>query len=176
LLYNFRGGQVIFFAKVKTEMFDHEKLHVYQLQLEFIRWVTVLMDELQQVNAGKTAEARRHLDRASLSILFNIAEGNGKRRQQTRAKFFDDARGSTSESAACLDALVAKNVCRDERVQPGKQMLERVFSMLTKLVERFDQNSSSSSSSSSKPSTTRRRTRTNEIKRSLGDSPRQTGG
>ena len=70
----------------------------------------MLMDEAQQVNAGKTAESRRHLDKASLSVLFNIAQGNGKRRHQTRANFFDDARGSTSESAACLDSLVAENV------------------------------------------------------------------
>ena len=130
-------------------MFDHEKLHVYQLQLKFIGWVTQLLEEVQQLEAGKSAEVRRQLDRASSSVLLNIAEGNGRRGQQTRAKFFDDARGSAAESAACLDALVAKSVCLPERIQPGKQMLERVFSMLTKLVERYDQKSSSSSSSSS---------------------------
>lgn len=73
-------------------MFDHEKLHVYQLQLEFIGWVTPLLDEVQRRDAGKTAEVRRHLDQASLSVLLNIAEGNGRRQRQTRAKFFDDAR------------------------------------------------------------------------------------
>ena len=153
-------------------MFDHEKLHVYQLQLEFIRWATPLLDEVQRKDAGKTAEVRRHLDKASLSVLLNIAEGNGRRRQQTRAKFFDDARGSASESAACLDALVAKAVCLPERIQSGKQLLERIYSMLTKLIEQFDRKSSSSSSSSSKPSTTRKRTSTNESRSSLGGSPR----
>lgn len=96
-------------------MFDHEKLHVYQLQLEFLEWVTPLLEETQRQHAGKTSEVRRQLDRASLSVLLNIAEGNGRRRQQTRAKFFDDARGSTSESAACLDALVAKRVSSGTR-------------------------------------------------------------
>ena len=42
------------------------------------------------------------------------------------------------ECAACLDALVAKTACTLDRVQPGKAMLERVVSMLTKLVARFD--------------------------------------
>ena len=121
-------------------MFDHEKLDVYQLQLRFIGWVTPLLEEMQQKAAGKTREVRDHLDRSSLSTLFNIAEGNGKRRRQTRAKSFDDARGSTSESAACLDALVAKGACSGERIQEGKQLLQRVFSMLTKLVDRFDTN------------------------------------
>ena len=78
-------------------MFDHEKLSVYQLQLKFLEWVTPLLEEAQRYDAGKTAEVRRHLDQASLSVLLNIAEGNGRRGQRTRAKFFDDARGSASE-------------------------------------------------------------------------------
>ena len=101
------------------------------------------------------AEIRKQLDRASLSVLLNIAEGNGKRQQQTRAKFFDDARGSTSESAACLDALVAKGVCSNQQVADGKQMLQRVFAMLTKLIQRFDRNPPSSSSSPGSSSTTK---------------------
>ena len=120
-------------------MFDHEKLDVYQLQLKFVGWVSPLLEEMQQQASGKTREVRDHLDRSSLSTLFNIAEGNGKRRRQTRAKFFDDARGSASESAACLDALVAKGVCGADRIREGKQMLQRVFSMLTKLIDRFDE-------------------------------------
>lgn len=143
-------------------MLDHEKLDVYQLQLKFIRWVTALIDDVQQRAPGKTAEVRKQLDRASLSVLLNIAEGNGKRQQRTRAKFFDDARGSASESAACLDALVAKGVCQTQQMEEGKQMLRRVFAMLTKLIHRFEGHSSSSSSSSSTPSTTTRRTRTSE--------------
>jgi four helix bundle protein len=154
-------------------VFDHEKLHVYQLQLEFLEWVTLLLDEVRRQAAGKTSEVRRQLDRASLSVLLNIAEGNGRRRQQTRAKFFDEARGSTSESAACLDALVAKRVCSSERIRPGKQVLERVSSMLTKLVQRFDRpSSSSSSSSSSTQPTTKKKPRTRDNHPSVGGSLR----
>jgi hypothetical protein len=79
----------------------------------------------------------------------NTAEGNGRRQRQTRAKFLDDARGSATECAACLDALVAKKLCSVEEVTEGKELLLRVVSMLTKLVDRFDSYSSSSSSSSS---------------------------
>jgi len=119
-------------------VFDHEKLDVYQLQLQFIRWVTPLLQEMQHKAAGKTREVRDHLDRSSLSTLFNIAEGNGKRRRPTRAKSFDDARGSAAESAACLDALVAKGVCPKERIDEGKQLLERASAMLTKLIDLFE--------------------------------------
>jgi four helix bundle protein len=118
-------------------LFDHEKLDVYQLELAFIGWVTSLLDELKAEKAGRVAEVCDHLDRASLSSLFNTAEGNGKRQRATRAKFFDDARGSATECAACLDALVAKRACTPERVLEGKQMLVRVVGMLTKLVTMF---------------------------------------
>ena len=143
-------------------MFDHEKLQVYQLQLEFIGWVTPVLHEAQQRDAALSAEVRRQLDRASLSTLLNVAEGNGKRRQQTRVKSLDDARGSATESAACLDALVAKGLLTVNRVEDGKHMLERVYAMLTKLMERFDRRSSSASSSSpssssSSSSSTKRR-------------------
>ena len=56
---------------------------------------------------------------------------------KTRAKFFDDARGSATECSSCLDALVAKKACSEQRVEEGKAMLVRIVSMLTKLVNRF---------------------------------------
>ncbi len=32
-------------------------------------------------------------------------------------------RGSATECAACLDSLVAKGACREERIEPGKSLL-----------------------------------------------------
>lgn len=117
--------------------FDHEKLDVYRLELQFISWVTVLLAELD--GSGKRlGEIIDQLDRASLSALLNTAEGNGKRQQRVRAKFFDDARGSATECAACLDGLVAKQACVEARIDEGKQLLLRVVSILSKLVARFE--------------------------------------
>ena len=119
---------------------DHEKLDVYQAGLRFVTWATDLMVELSESSPARTrliAEAVDHLDRASLSVLFNTAEGNGRRPIRTRGKFFDDARGSATECAACLDALVAKRACSVERTAEGKSVLVRIVSMLTKLVDRF---------------------------------------
>jgi four helix bundle protein len=119
-------------------MFDHEKLDVYGVELEFVRWLTDLLDEVSGYPAAQRRELVDQLDRASLSVLFNTAEGNGKRQGRQRAKFFDDARGSALECAACLDASVAKRVSTRDRIQPGKEILVRVVAMLTRLVERFD--------------------------------------
>src|SRR5947208_3434070 len=120
-------------------MFDHEKLDVYQLELQFITWVTDLLEEVSKSAKSKTAEVCDQLDRASLSALLNTAEGNGKRQRQVRAKFFDDARGSATECAGCLDALVAKAVFAPDRIIEGKVLLVRIVSILCKLIERFDE-------------------------------------
>jgi four helix bundle protein len=118
--------------------FDHEKLDVYRLELEFVSWVTPLIDEARDGSVATTREVCAQLERASLSCLLNTVEGNGKRRRQGRAKFFDFARGSATECAACLDALVAKKVVSLDRILPGKQLLLRIVSMLCRLVDRFD--------------------------------------
>jgi four helix bundle protein len=119
-------------------MFDHEKLDVYGVELEFIRWLTDFLAEVSEYPAAQRRELVDQLDRASMSALFNTAEGNGKRQGLQRAKFFDDARGSALECAACLDASVAKRVATNDRIQGGKEMLARVVAMLTRLVQRFD--------------------------------------
>ena len=117
--------------------FDHEKLEVYQIHLRFIGWLADLFEELHEAKRQRIAETLDQLDRASLSVLLNIAEGNGRRALQQRVRFFDDARGSATECAACLDALMAKRAVAKSRVRDGKALLVRVVSMLSKLVERF---------------------------------------
>ena len=119
-------------------MFDHEKLDVYQLELKFLTWVTPFLVDIAGPSEAQRRELIIQLDRASLSILLNTAEGNGRRQGRQRARFFDDARGSAIECAACLDASVAKGLAITERVQPGKEMLVRIVPMLSKLVERFN--------------------------------------
>lgn len=118
-------------------MFDHEKLDVYQLELQFVAWVTDLLEEVSTVGRGRIAEVCDQLDRASLSALLNTAEGNGKRQRPVRAKFFDDARGSATECAGCLDALVAKRVTTEGRILDGKKLLVRIVPILCALIDRF---------------------------------------
>src|SRR5207302_4739692 len=93
-------------------IFDHEKLDVYHVELSFIGWSSVRLSEIRAAREGLYREVCDQLDRASLSSLLNTAEGNRKRQGKQRAKFFDDARGSTVECAACLDALVARKLDR----------------------------------------------------------------
>ena len=118
--------------------FDHEKLKVYQLAVEFVTWCEVVLHECE----GRSASAKKHLDEASSSIPNNIAEGNGKWSKKDRRKFFEAARGSSAlECASCLDVLVAKQRIGLERIINGKQMLLSIVNMLTKMIKNLSDDS-----------------------------------
>ncbi len=107
--------------------FDHEKLDVYQEAIKFVSWVDELLEKVP-----KGLAVHNQLDRASTSIALNIAEGNGKYTAADRCRFFDIARGSALECAACLDVLVAKK--RIKEAESGEAVLVRIVSMLVGLI------------------------------------------
>ncbi len=110
-------------------MFDHEKLRVYQESLAFASWAETILER-----AHKFSPLHDQLDRARASILLNIAEGNGRYTAADRCRFFDMARGSALECAACLDLLAVKNVIDAKELVHGKQLLEKIVSMLVGLI------------------------------------------
>ena len=107
--------------------FDHEKLSVYQESIKFVVWSDEILETLP-----KNLAVHGQLDRAATSMSLNIAEGNGKYTAADRCRFFDIARGSALECAACLDVLVAKK--RLIEAGPGKAILVRIVSMLVGLI------------------------------------------
>ena len=111
-------------------LFDHEKLRVYQDTLTFIAWLQPLFESIP-----KGLAVRDQLDRASTSIPLNIAEGNGKFTERDRCKFFDTARGSALECAACMDVLVVKSVLEGPLALRGKEQLVGIVSMLVGLIK-----------------------------------------
>jgi four helix bundle protein len=114
--------------------FDHEKLDVYQEAIAFCGWV----GEFPGAISAKAA-AKDQLDRASTSIPLNIAEGNGKFSAKDRARFFEVARGSALECAACLDVLLARKLASEEQVVTAKERLARIVQMLIGLLRKFSE-------------------------------------
>ena len=112
--------------------FDHEKLDAYQASLRFCGWVGDLLERI----SGKAA-AKDQLDRASTSVPLNIAEGNAKFSNPDRSRFFEIARGSAVESAACLDVLRVRKLITDEDVVAGKEQLVGMVQMLVGLLRKF---------------------------------------
>jgi four helix bundle protein len=82
----------------------------------------------------KSMAAYGQLERASTSVPLNIAEGNGKSTPKDRCKFFDTARGSALECAACLDVLLAKGKIDAATAASGKALLIEIVSMLVGLI------------------------------------------
>jgi four helix bundle protein len=111
--------------------FDHEKLDVYREAVDFIAWLSALLEASERLG-----EVKDQLDRASTSIPLNIAEGNGKYSPKDRCRFFDIAHGSALECAAGLDVLVAKRKLTSDQIRPGKERLQRIVRMLMGLIKR----------------------------------------
>jgi four helix bundle protein len=114
--------------------FDHEKLRAYQEGLRFIAWADPILESLPA-----KLSARDQLERASTSIVLNIAEGNGKRSHPDRCRYFDIARGSIVECAACLDVLVVKRKIDPALAASGKDILVGAVSMVAGLIARFSE-------------------------------------
>jgi len=112
--------------------FDHEKLDVYREAINFCGWVGEFLASI-----SAKAAAKDQLDRASTSIPLNIAEGNGKFSAKDRARFFEMARGSALECAACLDVLLVRKLTKEESVAAQKERLVRIVEMLVGLLRRF---------------------------------------
>jgi four helix bundle protein len=100
-----------------------KKLEVYQQSPEFITWRLPLLDTL---SAG--ASVRNQLDRASISVPLNIAEG--KFTSADRCRFLDNARASALECAPGLDVMIAKQFVETNGVEKGNNMSIKMVSML----------------------------------------------
>jgi four helix bundle protein len=112
-----------------TFQFDHEKLIAYQRSIQFVAWSSQLLERLPRKPA-----VCDQLDRASTSVPLNIAEGNAKHTTLDRCRYLDTARGSALECAACLDVLVAKQLCPVEDIQSGKGLLGETVALLVGLI------------------------------------------
>lgn len=110
-------------------MFDHEKLDAYRNALDFVAWSGEIIDRLPTKVA-----VRNQLDRASTSVVLNIAEGNGKFALRDRRRYFDIALGSAFESASCLDVLLVRKYVSLEEAQAGKGKLKRTVGTLVGLI------------------------------------------
>jgi four helix bundle protein len=111
-------------------IFDHEKLNVYHESLAFVAKATELLERVP-----KRMAVYDQLDRASTAIPLNIAEGTGKFTPPDRCRYYDIARGSALECAACLDVLRVKNVLAEADIVPLKDILLSVVSMLVGLIK-----------------------------------------
>jgi len=105
---------------------DAEKLTVYQVALD-----------LQVLASGLVPSQHRvlhdQLERASLSVVLDIAEGAGRRSRKDKRRFYAMARGSACECAAVVDVLRRRHLAPEGACATARSLALRVVQMLTKL-------------------------------------------
>ncbi|MEK7270968.1 MAG: four helix bundle protein [Planctomycetota bacterium] len=106
-------------------LFFHEKLDAYQLGLDLVGWLDGVLR--QRSVAPRSAAG---LDKATTSLVLNIAEGNGRYSNTDHRRFLDIALTCAMNTAAGLDLLAAKGGIRVEQVVEGKRILGRIVPML----------------------------------------------
>jgi len=112
-------------------MLSFQRLDVYQRSIEFLAFVHRLVPQLPKGHADLTDQLRR----SAQSTPQNIAEGAGRTSRLDKARHYTIARGSAMESAAHLDVMKVDGLVNDEQHRRGTELLERVVSMLTKLID-----------------------------------------
>jgi four helix bundle protein len=111
-------------------MFDHERLEVYQVALDFL----ALADEFTVGLPPGRAYLGDQLHRASTSIVLNIAEGAGEFSKKDKARFYRMALRSGTECAALVEVYRRLRLSQEKQLLAGRELLLRIVAMLTRLV------------------------------------------
>jgi four helix bundle protein len=107
--------------------FDHERLEVYQVAVEFHALACTL------IASRGLRNLRDQLERASLRVVLCIAEGAGRTSQPDKRRYYEMARGSATESAAALDVLRVRRLIDPDRYGAARDLALRLVQMLSRL-------------------------------------------
>jgi len=112
--------------------FIFEKLDVYRKSVDFAEEICELTKGFSKGNYYLSDQ----LNRASLSIPLNIAEGNGRYHKADRINFFRIARGSAFECVPILEICKRKNLITDNHSTELKEKIEDISKMLSGLINK----------------------------------------
>src|SRR5689334_20295114 len=112
-------------------VFDHEKLEVYRIAVEYADAADTIAGKLKRGNA----HVRDQLRRASDSIVNNLAEGAGEFQPNEKARFYRIALRSCTECAATLHTCQRRKLDDADALEAARVLLKRVVEMLTRLIQ-----------------------------------------
>ena len=113
-------------SAVPPPALDAEKLVCYDLALELQVLCASLVPAQHRV-------LQDQLERASLSVVCNIAEGAGRRSRKDKRRIYAMARGSATETAAIVDVLRLRRLASESQCRAARLLGLRVVQLLTKL-------------------------------------------
>ncbi len=108
---------------------DHERLEVYRVAVELHTLTCVLLPRRGY------GVLRDQIERASLGVVLNIAEGAGRRSPADKRRFFEMARGSATETAAALEILRLRRLADPRLLLDARRLTIRVVRMLSRLTD-----------------------------------------
>ena len=111
-------------------MFDFERLEVYQKAKEFHRSTILWISGHPKISKSIQGQ----LERASLSIPLNIAEGNARFSKADRRNFLVIARGSVYECVAIFDVLSTLEFVSIEELTEFRERLEELSKLLFAMI------------------------------------------
>jgi four helix bundle protein len=108
------------------KVLEAEKLRVYHLALELHSLASTLVPTMNRV-------LRDQFERASLSVVLNIAEGAGRHSRRQKRYHYAVARGSATECAAISDILRLRRLASAMQCERLRGLATLAVRMLTKL-------------------------------------------
>jgi four helix bundle protein len=119
---------------MSVQRFNFKNLNVYREAVDHFGWTVRVTVGAR----GVPFVIRDQVLSAALSIVANIAEANGRDRRAGEAEqHYRYALGSTYESAAFLDALLAMGVVDPAECRRREDNLDRIAGMISGLVARL---------------------------------------
>ena len=114
------------------DYFDHEKMDVYNVGVEFVGLADGIAEELPRGRAYLADQLRR----AATSVVLNIAEGAGEFSPDEKVRFYRMAKRSATECAAAIDVCRRLSLTDNASLDAGRKLLLRIVSMLIALTNR----------------------------------------
>ncbi|MGQ0560773.1 MAG: four helix bundle protein [Gemmatimonadota bacterium] len=109
--------------------FDHEKLDVWKLSLDFLAFADILAAQL----SGTRYYIADQLRRAALSICLNTAEGAAEFSKPEKRRFYRIARRSAVECVAIIRCCQRLKIPLPHDTEEHIAILDRIIAMLTVL-------------------------------------------
>lgn len=109
---------------------DANRLHVYHVAIDLHTLCATLVASLNRI-------VRDQLERASLSVVLNIAGAGGRRSRRDKARYYAIARGSATEVGALLDVIERRRLAPPAAIHSGRKLAIRVVQMLTRMDQRL---------------------------------------
>jgi len=115
-------------------MFLYTKLNVYQKAFALNKSIYKFLKQSSSI----PIYAKSQLGRSSLSIMLNIAEGNGKPSKKDKRNFLVIARASTFETASLIDFLASEDEIHPNHAAAYLKELEDISKMLIGMIKSLE--------------------------------------